>query len=392
MKLVGIRRLIYEELDQSMDLSSFAFQYPLNPEEREKRRAEQRPEDTWGYFDERGQLCAKATVHPLRMWLAGRSIEIGGIASVATWPEYRRQGLVSQLLSHTLEQLKEAGITVALLHPFSISFYRRFGWELCVDLKQYEIRMEQLGRFKMEGSMQRIEQPAEQLELLMPLYSSYVSRYQVTLDRDEAWWRKKVLDGDKFCSVYKDQEGRSQGYIFYQLRDRHMQVHEMVHLTREAREGMLAFLGNHDSMADKISLSAPVDDGLPFILSDPRVKQEILPYFMGRIVDVIQMISSYTFKPIGQRFELRLKLQDEKAPWNNGLFLWSVEADGTAKLERTQGDADLSCDIAALSAMMLGYKRPIELYEEELLRGKRSLVERLEEALPKATTYLMDFF
>lgn len=392
MTYAEIRRLTYEELDQSLDLSSFAFQYPLTPEAREIRKAEQKPENTWGYFDEQGRLCAKTTVHPLRMWLGGQSLEIGGVASVATWPEYRRQGLVSQLLCHVLNELKESKVTVALLHPFSIHFYRKFGWELCVELKRYEVRMEQLGRFNMEGSMHRLEQPSEHVELLMQLYTTYSRRYQVALDRDEAWWRSKVLNGDKICSVYKDLDGNNQGYILYQMLDRHLQVQEMVYLTREARDGMLAFLGNHDSMADKVSMNAPVDDRLPFVLSDPRIKQEIWPYFMGRIVDVVQFAASYTFKYVGEKFELCLRIQDNKAPWNEGLFLWSIQADGSGVVQQTDGDADLSCDISTLSGMLLGYKRPIELYEDQLLTGNRLLAEKLEEVVPRATPYLMDFF
>lgn len=60
---------------------------------------------------------------------------MGGIAGVATWPENRRGGLVSKLLSKALARMNEEGQVLSCLHPFSVPFYRKFGWELYTDYK-----------------------------------------------------------------------------------------------------------------------------------------------------------------------------------------------------------------------------------------------------------------
>ncbi len=52
---------------------------------------------------------------------------MGGVAGVATYPEYRRSGYVKELLQHSLQTMKKDGYTVSMLHPFAVSFYRKYG-------------------------------------------------------------------------------------------------------------------------------------------------------------------------------------------------------------------------------------------------------------------------
>ncbi len=59
---------------------------------------------------------------------------MGGVAGVATYPEYRRSGYVKELLQHSLQTMKKDGYTVSMLHPFAVAFYRKYGWELCANL------------------------------------------------------------------------------------------------------------------------------------------------------------------------------------------------------------------------------------------------------------------
>jgi hypothetical protein len=51
-----IRALTYAELDASLTLSQYAFQYTLSPEELKQKKEKQKPEQTWGLFVS-GQLA-----------------------------------------------------------------------------------------------------------------------------------------------------------------------------------------------------------------------------------------------------------------------------------------------------------------------------------------------
>ncbi|HZG76641.1 MAG TPA: GNAT family N-acetyltransferase, partial [Paenibacillus sp.] len=138
-----IRNLEPHELDESLTLSEFAFQYRVPPEEREARLASMKPRQQWGAFVD-GTLAAKYTLLDFETWIHGVKFAMGGLAGVATWPDYRRQGLVAKLLAHSLETMRARGQTVSFLHPFSFPFYRKFGWEYYTDLKKVEIPMAKL--------------------------------------------------------------------------------------------------------------------------------------------------------------------------------------------------------------------------------------------------------
>ena len=83
-------------------------------------------EDVWGYFVN-DRLASQLRLLPLAIWLNGVRYEMGGIASVATWPEYRRQGQVGKLLRHMLKVMRDKGMTVSMLHPFSFAFTANTG-------------------------------------------------------------------------------------------------------------------------------------------------------------------------------------------------------------------------------------------------------------------------
>jgi predicted acetyltransferase len=152
-------------------------------------------------------------------------------------------------------------------------------------------------------------------------------------------------------------------------------------------------------MINKVKLRAPADDQLPARLSNPRCKQEIVPYFMGRIVDAAAFMGQYSFTPTGETYSVRLTVEDQHAPWNDGSFIVTIGQDGRAAVKREEeGDGqagtglELACGIQALSSMMIGYMRPRFAGEIGRLSGSAEAVALWERLLPPQRTYLMDYF
>ena len=112
-----IRQILADEVESSLKLSEFAFQYALSPEERQERIANYKPDQHWGFFVE-DKLASKMSVLPFHIWLNDRSIAMGGIASVATWPEYRRSGMVHKMLLHALAD--HEGAWTNAVYAFSV--------------------------------------------------------------------------------------------------------------------------------------------------------------------------------------------------------------------------------------------------------------------------------
>ncbi|KKO52505.1 GNAT family N-acetyltransferase [Paenibacillus sp. DMB20] len=388
-----IRQLKPDEFDASTKLSEYAFQYTMTPEQKETSKAHFEPERFWGIF-EGEELQAKLTILPFQVYLQGGILDMGGIAGVATWPENRRKGHVSTLLKHALQEMKNKGQTLSFLHPFSIPFYRKFGWELYAEYKKYTIPVKSFPpKVDVPGKVTR---DVTDIPTLDSMYQSFAGRYNGTLVRDEAWWKRSVLQEYGYSAVYYSAEGEPQGYVLYKLQDKKLVCDEFVYLNEEARSALWTFFGNHDSRIEQVELTmVPGDDQLPFMLPDPRVTQEIVPYFMARIVDLKSFMEQYSFTA-NREAELTIQVKDTAAPWNEGL--WKLGVNGQGKADVVQlpstgaASSDLSTDIQTLSALFMGYKRPQELYRMKRLDGDPVKAALLESMIPAGQSLLMDFF
>ncbi|MGO4549214.1 enhanced intracellular survival protein Eis [Paenibacillus sp. 2TAB23] len=393
---VEIRPLGNDHFDESMLLSQFAFQYEKSADElmETKKQFAVEPAARYAAFVDE-QFAAQATVLELQTYIGGKVFNMGGLAGVATWPEFRRQGLVAQILVQALHEMRQKGQVISYLHPFEFGFYRKFGWETYTENKSYTIQKEQLpARFLFEG---RVERFKGDYELLSHLYEAYASHYNGSLVRSDLWWKYRITKRKPGqIVVYYDATGEAQGYVIYEVKNSRLTVHELIYLNESARAALWSFVSQHDSMITELTITVPMDDQLPFVLANPRIKQEVIPYFMARIVDAEQFISQYVFNESATDDLIPIQLRDDKAPWNNGLYLLNIDGSGKAVLTPIEAKEThknpIKMDIGALTTMLLGYLRPTKLAQLARINGDNEHIKRLQARIPERTTYLPDFF
>ncbi|MBD2871670.1 GNAT family N-acetyltransferase [Paenibacillus sp. IB182493] len=391
-----IKALGMEHFGEAMALSQFAFQFQRTEQELEKikEQLQEEPADRHAAFVD-GRLAAQAMVLDLEIFVGGKRFAMGGVAGVATWPEYRRQGLVAKLLVHSLQEMKAKGQTISLLAPFAFAFYRKFGWEMHTEYKAYTIKSAHLPpRNTYEGRMERIY---GNYSLLNGMYEQYASRYNGTLVRTEQWWKYRVSSRKPGqTAVYYGASGEALGYMIYEVKTNRLTVHELVYLNEEAREALWSYIAQHDSMIEEVALTAPADDLLPYLLPNPRIKQETIPYFMARIVDAEAFVRNYAFTEASAEDRFVITIDDEHAPWNAGRYMLEIGASGNAQLRRLQQDEEaaeaIRTDIGTLTTMLLGYLRPAQLSQIGRIHGGADAINRLQIRIPERMTFLPDFF
>jgi len=393
---IEIKHTGMEQFDESMALSQFAFQYERSAAELEKTREqyESEPAVRYGAYVDNKQ-AAQAAVLKLQTYVGGKAFDMGGIAGVATWPEFRRQGLVAQILIQSLLEMKENGQTVSFLHPFSFGFYRKFGWETYTEHKTYTIKTDMLpARKAYEGRFERV---SGNYSILNDVYQAYASEYNGSLVRTEFWWKYRISKSKPGqIALYYDKSGAAHGYIIYEVKNSRLKVHEFVHLNEPARAALWSFIAQHDSMIDEVTITMPSDDRLPYMLSNPRIKQEVIPYFMARIVDAEAFVSQYDFKAADSGDDIHIELIDEQATWNNGHFLLHIDASGRASLRRLDEGKKIheaiKMDIGSFTSVLFGYIKLEQLAHLARIEGDMGLVKRLQSRIHERTTYLPDFF
>lgn len=404
-----IRRLTREDLDESLKLIDYAFQFERTEQQREEDRNRRVPEWTWGAFVD-GKLSAQLIQYPLEMYLRGVKMRMGGIGAVSSWPEYRRGGLVARLLVNSLRDMKESGQPVSLLTPFSYAFYRKYGWEMAIDRKKYTIPTAlwpvSAGE-RAPGSYERLPgDPGAVIGTLGPVYEQYAARFNGTLSRTADWWETRIISrrNGEFVA-WRDESGAVQGYLQYRMKNREFDVQEFVALTPLAERALWRFIALHDSMADRAVLHVPVDDGLSLVGDNPRFGQEIVPYFMARIVDMDAFLAQYPFAPAEERVKrwadmkeaaFVLEVEDGHAEWNNGRFMVTVDEAGRAAVDRASGDVGglpvIRGTIQAFSSLFFGYRGAERLRHIGKLAGSDEAVGLLDALAGGGTPFLCDFF
>lgn len=89
---------------------------------------EYRPGDTWGVWDG-GQLVSAVHLCRRRAAWKGVSLLCGGIANVATLPDFRRRGLSRLLLRQMIAKMEAENFDYALLATGTHAHYAALGWE-----------------------------------------------------------------------------------------------------------------------------------------------------------------------------------------------------------------------------------------------------------------------
>lgn len=385
---MNVIRLKEDKFREALRLSEYAFQYKVD-EDRLQQQITKMKESHEVYGIMEGEnLAAKLHLIPFHIYIGKEKFKMGGVAGVATYPEYRRSGYVKELLQHSLQTMKKDGYTVSMLHPFAVSFYRKYGWELCANLLVCHMTKSDLVMKKqVNGTVKRFNKESHPEEV-EKLYETFAERFSGMLVRNEKWWLQAVYD-DLTLAIYYDENKTAAGYMLYKIEKSKMTVEEFVPLHNEARNGLWNFICQHDSMIKDLEMTVSENEPFLYTLQEPRVKTEIKPYFMGRIVDVEQFLKQYELNWNNVQQEVILHITDSFAQWNN---ITVRLANHEITIIEEPIDKGIKLDINALSTILFGYKRPLELNELELISGSEEEIRAFENVVPVRKPFIYDFF
>ncbi|HDR7710284.1 TPA: GNAT family N-acetyltransferase [Bacillus cereus] len=385
---MNVIRLKEDKFREALRLSEYAFQYKVEEERMQQQLTKMKESHEVYGIMEGEDLAAKLHLIPFHIYIGKEKFKMGGVAGVATYPEYRRSGYVKELLQHSLQTMKKDGFTVSMLHPFAVTFYRKYGWELCANLLVCHLTKSDLVMKKQVNVTVKRFNKENHPEEVEKLYETFAERFSGMLVRNEKWWLQAVYE-DLTLAIYYDENKTAAGYMLYKIENYKMTVDEFVPLHNEARNGLWNFICQHDSMIKELEMTVSENEQLLYTLQEPRVKTEIKPYFMGRIVDVEQFLKQYELNWNNVQQEVILHITDSFAPWNNvSVRLANYEI---AIIEEPM-DKGINLDINALSTILLGYKRPLELNELELISGSEEEIRAFENVVPVRKSFIYDFF
>ena len=335
-------------------------------------------------------------LYDFRMRLRASVVPMGGIGLLCSRLDMRGKGAVRAMLGGALTTMREKGHVVSVLAPFDQSFYRKYGWELFARSQRIDVTpaLIQVPEDGGTGHM-AVDLPTAD-DACRSFYNDFARGHHTLVERGEVEWEKRtrIFSWSQNSAargvVRFSRDGEVKGLLGYDLSGRTDDWHPTFTVNlflpedEPAKRAMLRFLKQLSHQVKTIRFELPVDEDLWPYLSDRPVKREIHDQFSIRIVSIEGLDR---MRIDADDTSLGVEVVDERAPWNAGVWRWTVDA-GVLHVEACD-HADLRCDIGPLSAVLSGFTD----FSTMIAAGS---IERLPsysgQDLPRRTTFLADYF
>lgn len=396
-----IRSLTTDDLDEYNSLLRYAFQVTEEDLQRAGWRDDEIMQSKFPILERADvlgcwngdELVSQIAVYPLRMNIHSSIYDIGHVTSVSTYPEYSGHGLMKRLLRLSLARMREDRRSLALLYPFSIPLYRKFGWEIVSNKISYKVKDTQIhpGRIKdrAPGYVRRVEWNDPEF---MNLHARFALKTHGCIMRDSVAWDEywRWDEEDTLVAIYYDIEDTATGYMVYSIKTDIMHIKEMVYLNMEAQKGLWNYISAHYSMIDEVRGYTYRNELMAFMLEDGNISETIRPYMMARIVDVEMFFEDYRTDDAEADVCFAFEIEDSFAEWNNRTFNVLFHG-GRAEVTGMDADHRVRMTIGTMSTLLLGYMSATQLSRLERIEGSEEAIEALDEILIHDIPYISDY-
>lgn len=303
--------------------------------------------------DDKEGLVSSLQLNQYKIILNDIVYDTSYIVGVSTLPQARGKGYMKNIMEFTLDELYKKNQLVSILMPIDYRLYRKYGYEHCYDQLEYEIDINDLKKFKIEGNLHKVEE--YHIEYMLDIHNKYLSNINGNVLRDENYYKnlfKEIQSENGHIYIHKGKD--YDGYLIYFLNNEKMFVREIFYKNINSLKSMLKFIYNHNTQCEKVIVSAPVNDMIRLILDNPKTcKINIKPFMMGRIINLKGYLESLE---IDKKIEsiARVKVKDEYINDNNGVFEIKVK-DGSINISKTSEKEDIHLSINTISQMAFSY-------------------------------------
>jgi predicted acetyltransferase len=341
----------------------------------------------------RGKVEGGLVEVPMGQWFHGRRVGTLGVAGVAIAPEARGQGIALALVSATLRAARQRGSALSTLYPSTYKLYRKAGYELAGCLCRFTLQLRQLPRSRRELPVACLgsgDQPAVEA-----LYREVARGRPGYLDRGTYVWNRVRTPSREpaRCFGIHGSDGLI-GYAYARpavLRRLPIELGLSDFVTKSplAFRGLLSFLADHASTADRVTWYGGPSDARLLSLPERGVSAALDEYWMLRIVHVERALLERGYPALDAAIDL--EIEDDVLRENSGTYALRVTA-GTPELGVPGQKPCARLSAAALAALYSGFVGPRELAFAGQLAADEPALAALTALFAGPTPACVDYF
>lgn len=389
---MDIRLFDKDDFEQSIELRKYIFSSPYTPQKALDYKFLLKIADNVGAFDNERNLLGQLLNLPIFYNFYGRRIPAVGINHVGVYPEFRGNGIASDLLKFSLSQAYKQGQILAILQPFSISFYRSFGFDIFTERRHYSITKEKMPKFthNPEYKIVRVcnkNVTDEIMRLVRIEYDKVSTEISGCQIRDSNWWDRIEFQfpGLTYGLLFKEEH--CCGYVSYTIDGTTLNIVDFISENIECENELWSFITAHQSNVFEINGMTTSAKPLGYQFFDPRINQELWLNTMIRIVDVKAFLNLW-FSEFPAEKPFTINVNDILAPWNTGEYI--IDEDKVNKTESAELNECSTVDAKELAMIFLGPLSDREINEQ--LSDRPSLATLIQAASSKQIAHFLGEF
>lgn len=355
-----VRKTRPEEYRRVNELFAICFEEPYEncPIDPEDDHA-----DHWAAFADSGEMMSTFTIFDHFIHFDGHVCKMGGIGGAVTLPEFRRRGGIRCCFEAALPDLYAKGYDFSYLYPFSTAFYRKFGYESCLQKYNWIVNLPLLELPRQEGYFRLAEKHRPMTKAIQLLDRTWEQHFNMMVQHDDsAWqWTAEVDPAVKreYTYVSFDAGGQPNGYATFTMEDgpegENPVCSRFVFADKVGFMGLMHVFKVMVADHDFVRFQTPALPALQYLVSEwgrDAVRWELLHNCgMVRVINVRRVLEQARYLGSGQAV---LEIRDDQIPENNGRFHVTF-TDGTAiSVETVTQSAHIALSIAAFSTLIAG--------------------------------------
>ncbi len=339
-----------------------------------------RSEEAWGCFSDDGRMRSTIVTSQHRLTFDGQVLDAGEANMVGSLPEGRGGGHIRALMGCVLRDFKARGDVIAVLHPFSFAFYRKYGFELASSVLTQKAAIGQFAGFRNRYAVSELD-GEEDIPVLQKLYEDYGRKANLcAMDKDWSYrgdgqfgrpdWHHP--QDRQYTYLFRDPEGEPRAYLKFRFAEGPdgpftgtMEISELVYDSPEALRNVLGFL--YTMRAKIVDVRVALMDGLDLGTLLPecdKVERTLGGHLMMRVLDNRAMLS--LMKHPEGRGSYTLRVEDAFLPENAGTYRVEYAKGRAENVTAVESDADLTVSIDTFSQLAIGL---IDLHGSEYREG-----------------------
>jgi predicted acetyltransferase len=317
----------------------------------------------------------------------GGQLPMGGLTWVSTATTHRRQGVLATLMARTLADVDRRNEPVAMLTASEGAIYERYGFGVATQVRVTTVdrRLTQLRpEFRPKAGAVRFLEGDAAVAHATEVWPRFQRTRAGEMARDAAWhklnfdmWAKP--NGSYTPALYL---AHRDGYAVYRIDENWndgqpahaMRLLELAAVTADAHAALWHTLLGVDLVGSIVSRIVPIDDPLPYLLTNPRALQTTA-LNDGVWVNVRDVARCFSARTYGTSDRLIVDVDGTR---------WAIDGGpdgGVCKRVRTR--ADVTTELASIGALLLGGVRP------STLAAGRRLTARNAETLRRADAFFV---